>query len=127
MSSHKRPSATSLPPSPRDDESSRLRKYMLTMGIRIACLLLMVFVHPYGWYTWVFGAGAIVLPYIAVVIANVGKDAHEPHAESPELALPPAPSPPPADDASPRVIRIPESRPLPSGDDAAQHSRRDES
>ena len=31
----------------------------------------MVVITPYGWYTWVFGAAAIVLPYIAVVLANV--------------------------------------------------------
>ena len=41
------------------------------MGIRIACFILMVVITPYGWYTWVFGAAAIVLPYIAVVLANV--------------------------------------------------------
>ena len=40
------------------------------MGIRIACFILMVVITPYGWYTWVFGAAAIVLPYIAVVMAN---------------------------------------------------------
>ena len=41
------------------------------MGIRIACFILMVVITPYGWYTWVFGVAAIVLPYVAVVTANV--------------------------------------------------------
>jgi hypothetical protein len=114
MSGRHRPSTTSLPLSPRDDESSRVRHYLLTMGIRIVCLLAMVFVQPYGWYTWVFGAGAIVLPYIAVVIANVGKDAHETTAERPELALPAAPAAPvAAEPESPRVIRVAESHVLP--------------
>lgn len=119
MSNRHRPSATSIPQSPQDEESSRVRHYLLTMGIRVACLVLMVFVQPYGWYTWVFGAGAIVLPYIAVVLANVGKDAHEKPAERPELALPAAPAPRVAPaPATPPVIRIAETRPLTRGPSA---------
>lgn len=109
MSPRKRPSATSLPPSPQEDESSRIRTYMVTMGIRIACLILMVVVQPFGWYTWVFAAGAVFLPYFAVVIANVGKDAHETVAESPDLSLPAPPPAAPAQDDAPIVIRIAES------------------
>ena len=111
MRSLKHPSTTSLPPSPADDESARIRHYLLTMGIRIACLILMVVVQPYGWYTWAFGVGAVVLPYIAVVIANVGKDAHGTDPERPEKALPVAPTTPA--DEGPRVIRIEETRALP--------------
>lgn len=44
---------------------------MVMMGVRIVCFGLMVLVTPYAWYTWVFAAGAIVIPYVAVVIANV--------------------------------------------------------
>ena len=121
MSSHKRPSTTSLPPSPSDDETSRVRKYMVTMGIRIACLVLMVVVQPFGWYTWVFAAGAVFLPYIAVVIANVGKDAHESTAENPAQALPaPTAASSEKDDPGPRVIRIAESSSLPSGGTTAE-------
>jgi hypothetical protein len=47
----------------------------------------MVVVTPYGWYTWVFGAAAIFLPYIAVVTANVSDSVGQVAAESPELAL----------------------------------------
>lgn len=108
MSTRKRPSATSLPPSPQDDETSRFRKYMVTMGIRIACLILMVVVQPFGWYTWLFAAGAVFLPYIAVVLANVGKDSHETTAEVPDLALP-APEAAPEPEEPPRVIRIAET------------------
>ncbi|MFI8594198.1 DUF3099 domain-containing protein [Microbacterium sp. NPDC078428] len=110
--------STSLPQSPRDEAAARLRRYAVTMGIRIACFLLMAFVTPYGWWTWVFAAGAILLPYVAVVLANVGMDAREPRAESPERALPGAPESAPrtaAPAASPSVIRIqesPEARPV---------------
>lgn len=78
------------------------------MGIRILCFILMVVITPYGWYTWVFGAAAIVLPYIAVVGANVGQEARRNRREDPEPALPAAPrSLPPAETA--RVIRVEEA------------------
>lgn len=80
-------SATSLPRAPRDEVGTRSHRYLLLMGIRVLCFILMVFVQPFGWYTWVFGAGAIFLPYIAVVLANVGQDAKTAVAETPERAL----------------------------------------
>lgn len=77
------------------------------MGIRIVCFVLMVLITPYGWYTWVFGAAAIFLPYIAVVSANVGQEARSNRREDPKPALPAsAATAPPADN---RVIRIEEA------------------
>ena len=52
----------------------------------------MVVITPYGWYTWVFGAAAIFLPYIAVVTANVSQNVRPTAPESPERALPAAPA-----------------------------------
>jgi hypothetical protein len=104
-------SATSLPRAPRDEASSRSVRYLITMGIRILCFVLMVVITPYGWYTWVFGAAAVFLPYIAVVIANVGSDVRETGVENPERALPAAaekPAPAPSADA-PTVIRLHET------------------
>jgi predicted tellurium resistance membrane protein TerC len=63
-------SATSLPASPLDDRKRRMRRYSIAMSVRTVCLILLV-VIPDGW-RYVFGVGAIVLPYIAVVLANVG-------------------------------------------------------
>ena len=89
MKSSSRPqSATSLPRAPRDDVDARSTRYLLTMGVRVACFILMVVITPYGWYTWVFGAAAIFLPYIAVVLANVGQEARRNRREDPERALP---------------------------------------
>jgi len=51
-----------------EDVAARQRRYLLMMGIRIACLPLAVLVD--GWARWIFIAGAVVLPYVAVVIAN---------------------------------------------------------
>ena len=80
------------------------------MGIRIACFILMVVITPYGWYTWVFGAAAIVLPYIAVVLANVSSDVERTDAVNPERALPAVPSVRPASTAAGApVLRIEET------------------
>ena len=111
-SSSHAPSATSLPRAPRDEVAARSTRYLITMGIRIACFILMVVITPYGWYTWVFGAAAIFLPYIAVVSANVGQEARRNRREDPEPALPAAPSSAATTDTP--VIRIEETRALPS-------------
>lgn len=113
-SSSHAPSATSLPRAPRDDVDARSARYLVTMGIRIACFILMVVITPYGWYTWVFGAAAIFLPYIAVVSANVGQEGRRNRREDPEPALPATPSAPTAPET--RVIRIEETRGLPADD-----------
>lgn len=63
-------SITSLPRSPEEDRRARMIKYSLAMGIRMVCIVSLLFVH--GWWLVVMGIGAIVLPYIAVVLANVG-------------------------------------------------------
>ena len=80
---HPPQSATSLPRAPRDDAHARSTKYLVMMAVRIACFGAMVLVTPYGWYTWAFAAGAVLLPYVAVVIANVGQDLRAGTAEAP--------------------------------------------
>lgn len=106
---HRAPSTTALPTAPRDESAGRARRYIITMGIRIACFILMVAITPYGWYTWVFAAGAIFLPYVAVVIANVGSDSRR-EPERPERALPPAQAhEPPVAPSESGVIRIHET------------------
>lgn len=103
-------SATSLPRAPRDAAQTRMTKYFLMMSIRVVCFVLMVVITPYGWYTFVLAVGAVFLPYIAVVIANVGVDGREERAVSPERALPAAPAgAPPAASADTDVIRIQET------------------
>jgi hypothetical protein len=107
------PAVTSLPQSPRDEADHRVRRYALTMTIRIVCFALMMFVQPYGWYTWVFALAAAVLPYIAVVFANAGSDSTETTAESPvqQLEAPaPAPTLPVERGSDPDVFTIRESR-----------------
>ena len=115
MKSSRAQSATSLPRAPRDDASARMTKYFTMMVIRVICFVLMVAVTPYSWYTWLFGAGAMFLPYFAVVIANVASGSAE-RAIAPERAIeasptlrPPSDAPNAAVDETPRVIRLSES------------------
>lgn len=105
------PAVTSLPQAPQDEADHRVRRYALTMTIRIVCFALMVLVQPYGWYTWIFGIAAAVLPYIAVVFANAGSDSTETTAESPVQELEaPTPTPTVVDTSDPTVFTIRESR-----------------
>lgn len=62
------PSATNLPESPKGDQATRMRNYTISMTIRTLCFVLAIFTH--GWIRWVFAIAAIILPYIAVVLAN---------------------------------------------------------
>ncbi|BDZ47054.1 DUF3099 domain-containing protein [Naasia aerilata] len=62
-------SITSLPQSPDQERRSRVLKYTIAMTIRTLCVVSLLFVQ--GWWMAVAIVGAIVLPYFAVVIANV--------------------------------------------------------
>ena len=53
------------------EQTGRTRRYLISMTIRTACVLLAIVVP--GWPKWVFLAGAVVLPYLAVVVANSGQ------------------------------------------------------
>ena len=91
---------TSLPPSPTDDRHSRMVKYVVAMGIRIVCIVL-CFVFPLGWWTLLPVLGAILIPYYAVVLANVGHEQGsvvespggqlEAYRAAPSAAVPPRP------------------------------------
>ena len=63
-------SITSLPESPSDDRHRRMWQYFIAMAIRVVCIILCLFVH--GWWLVLPILGAVVLPYVAVVFANVG-------------------------------------------------------
>lgn len=54
------------------DLPSRQRRYFISMMVRTACFILMVILpSPYRWFALVGAAG---LPYIAVVVANAGRE-----------------------------------------------------
>jgi Protein of unknown function (DUF3099) len=72
----------------------RMVKYATAMGIRMVCIAL-VFAFD-GWYKLIPVVGAVLLPWVAVVIANGGADiAHQETTElldaAPPLEIPTAP------------------------------------
>jgi hypothetical protein len=63
---------TSAPKSLSTDLAGRQRRYLISMIIRTVCFLLTVVLpSPYRWFAL---AGAMILPYIAVVVANAGRE-----------------------------------------------------
>jgi predicted tellurium resistance membrane protein TerC len=61
-------SVTNLDISPEEERKSRMVRYLIAMSIRVVCIVAGVYVE--GWLMWVCFAGAIFLPYSAVIIAN---------------------------------------------------------
>jgi Flp pilus assembly protein TadB len=58
------------------DQGARQKRYFISMMIRTACFVLTVVTpSPYRWF---FLAGAAGLPYIAVVVANAGRESMTP-------------------------------------------------
>lgn len=53
--------------------AARQRRYLLSMLVRTGCFLGAVAVGA-GWLRWVLIVGAVVLPYVAVVMANAMPD-----------------------------------------------------
>ena len=64
----KRQSVTSLELSPDEERKQRMIRYSIAMSIRTLCIILGVVTQ--GFWMWFFFAGAIFLPYFAVVLAN---------------------------------------------------------
>ncbi|NIZ93576.1 DUF3099 domain-containing protein [Kineococcus rubinsiae] len=104
---------TTAPTSQTADIGIRYRKYVIQMVIRTACFLLFVLVHH--WIRWFFVAGAVFLPYVAVVLANAGRESKGPPPES--FSVPEEPVRQlPAIEASITDIRPPSPRPAPPAD-----------
>ena len=63
---------TSAPKGLSSDQRARQRRYFYSMMVRTACFILTVVLpSPYRWFALL---GAVVLPYIAVVVANAGRE-----------------------------------------------------
>ncbi|MDQ4006565.1 MAG: DUF3099 domain-containing protein [Actinomycetota bacterium] len=73
---------------------SRQTRYLVSMGIRTVCFVLAVVAD--GPLRWAFLAGAVVLPYVAVIVANtsgeVDRDAPEPFVDHTRPMLEPGPT-----------------------------------
>jgi hypothetical protein len=65
-------SITTAQSSLTNDQSVRQRRYFISMMIRTICFILTVILpSPFRWIALV---GAVTLPYIAVVVANAGRE-----------------------------------------------------
>ena len=63
---------TSAPKGLSTDQLARQRRYFFSMMIRTLCFILTVLLpSPFRWLALI---GAVVLPYIAVVVANAGRE-----------------------------------------------------
>ncbi|GAB3424912.1 DUF3099 domain-containing protein [Flindersiella endophytica] len=65
-------SITGAPKSRTADVRSREVRYLISMAIRTACFIGAFVTH--GVFRWVLIVAAVLLPYIAVVIANAGRE-----------------------------------------------------
>jgi hypothetical protein len=67
---------TTAPISRAEDIKARQRRYVISMTIRSVAFVAAVAVGP-GWLRWVLIAAALLLPYVAVVLANAGDQRHD--------------------------------------------------
>ena len=59
------------------EQDSRVKRYAWTMAFRTACFVSMIFVE--GPLRWVLFAGAVFLPYVAVLLANQANPRQQPN------------------------------------------------
>ena len=69
---------TSAQKSLSSDQPARQRRYFISMMVRTACFILTVILPSP--YRWVALSGAVFLPYVAVVVANAGRETIVPGA-----------------------------------------------
>lgn len=91
---------TEAEPSLLEEHDSRKRRYIVTMALRAVCLVLATVFYQTLWIMGIFAVLAIVLPWVAVMLANDRPpkkklDAHRFRAGHDETAVA-APSPTPA-------------------------------
>ncbi|WP_372593226.1 DUF3099 domain-containing protein [Actinotalea sp.] len=74
-----------------EDVDRRMRRYLVQMSVRVACFLGAVVVDH--WTRWLLLVGAVLLPYLAVVLANAGREeADDPGTFLEPPSLPASPS-----------------------------------
>jgi Protein of unknown function (DUF3099) len=99
------------------DLDQRMIRYLVSMAIRTACVILVIVVHHP--VRWVFAAGAVVLPYIAVLLANATdrrtqvRDSSQVDRRGLGAGTPTAPSTRGADDVLTGVVVHPPASPQP--------------
>lgn len=59
-----------------EDIKNRQNRYLIMMAVRTVCFIaaVVMFINHLGWLAAIPAVGAILLPYIAVVYANGGRE-----------------------------------------------------
>jgi len=85
---------TSAPASLADDQARRQRRYLIQMGARVLCFVgaILAWPHVPMFVGIALVAAAAVLPYIAVLGANAGRERQEYEPDPLTRELPPAPT-----------------------------------
>jgi hypothetical protein len=80
---------TTAPQSPREEQRRRQRRYLVTMGIRVACFIaaIVLMALDLRWAAGVAVAASLLLPWVAVIVANGGpkRTAEQPSLYSREV------------------------------------------
>lgn len=80
-------SITDAPQRHSEEQHARMVRYALSQGLRMVCFIL-AGVTAMAWQSWwsmIFVAAAVVLPYVAVVDANAGGDRYTRSREAEEV------------------------------------------
>ena len=100
-------SVTSAGVNPADDRAHRMRMYFIAMVLRVLCVVSLFWVR--GWWILLVAAGAVLLPWFAVMVGNAVAHGEGEAPEAPEpLQLASAEPDPdqPGDTVAPEVIVI---------------------
>jgi hypothetical protein len=95
------------------DIAARQRRYLIMMGIRVACFAVTIalFAAGAGWLAAIPAVGAIAIPYFAVVLANGGREPASTRGFRPYEPPLPARYNPPGAVGWPATSRPPEAAP----------------
>lgn len=100
-------SVTSAGVNPAEDRAHRMRMYFIAMVLRVLCVVSLFWVR--GWWILLVAAGAVLLPWFAVMVGNAVAhgDGEAPEAPEPLQLASAEPDPDPeAHAAAPEVIVI---------------------
>ncbi|UOQ60971.1 DUF3099 domain-containing protein [Leucobacter rhizosphaerae] len=75
-------SVTSAGVNPTEDRAHRMRMYFIAMSLRVACVVSLFWVR--GWWVLAVAAGAVLLPWFAVLVGNAVAHGGEEAVEAPE-------------------------------------------
>lgn len=79
-----------------EQQPDRTKRYLVSMAVRTACVIGAIFIP--GWPRWVLIAGAVLLPYLAVILANGGREDNPgSRIVTPRAALPAGSTRPPVE------------------------------